>query len=223
MSDFQPLRIRAYLQSGVLSDGYLPIDGILYSHHVRNHWGAEEISLPNQSYMPPGKRLASLPHLPLKQINSHTKDWYYAASFAQWPAHTVMFQDAWSKRLDLGLVHLLDQKTKRVDPASGKYKGYRMPVFGRSALWVEWYVVGQQDAIEQLLTFVLFLGKKPAQGYGAVLRWEVQTWPEDWSVYGPQQQLMRAIPALNGSGLRYGLRPSYHNPQQQILCLLPQN
>jgi CRISPR type IV-associated protein Csf3 len=220
MPTFSPLRIRAYLQCPILCDGYLPIDGILYSVHVRAHWGAEEMSLPNASVAPPGRRFSDLPHLPLKQIQSHTREWYYAASWAQWPAHTVPIQDAWSKRLDLSIATgLLDPHTKRVDPASGKYKAYRMPVFGFAALSVTWYVMGVQQPLVDLLRFVPFLGKKTSQGYGAVLSWEVTPCENDWSVTGPQGALMRAVPAAHGP--RYAIRPPYHNPKQQVPCALP--
>ena len=41
---FKNLRIRAYLKTGVISDQYLPLDGVLYYHLVRREMGEETIT-----------------------------------------------------------------------------------------------------------------------------------------------------------------------------------
>ena len=203
---FEPLKIIAHLQTGIISDPYLPIDGILYYQAMRERLGEQTLTLPGQSYGGP------VDHgLPLKQINSHTRQWFYAASFAVWPAHTVEGTDYWNKRLDMSLIDLVDWQGKkaRFDVATGRYKSYHMPVFYRSALSVSWYVVGKKAEIERLLRMVTNLGKKSAQGWGAVNEWQVETFPEDWSVWDSTGRLMRAIPSNDSATPLYGLRPSY--------------
>ena len=49
MSEFKQLRIRAYLQTGVISDQFLPLDGILYYHLTRDMMGEKVISKPGES------------------------------------------------------------------------------------------------------------------------------------------------------------------------------
>ena len=78
---------------------------------------------------------------------------------------------------------LVDFQGKRgkVIIEQGRYKAYHMPVFYRVAEQVEWYCVGDKARIEALLSTVTHIGKKRAQGWGRVIRWEVEPWPKDWS------------------------------------------
>lgn len=64
------------------------------------------------------------------------------------------------------------------------------------------------------------LGKETGEGWGAVLRWEVETHPEDWSVHGHAGRLMRAVPDPLG-GTLYGIRPSYWSQRHQFRCKMP--
>jgi len=213
---FEPLKITAYLQCGIITDPFLPIDGVLYYQVMREQLGEQVVTLPGQSSGGP------IDHrLPLKQINSHSRQWFYAASFAVWPEHTVEGTDYWNKRLDMSLIDLVDWQGKkaRFEVASGRYKSYHLPVFYRSALSVSWYVVGEKAEIEWLLRTVTNLGKKTAQGWGAVNEWQLELAAEDWSVWSNTGRLMRAIPQENGA--LYGLRPSYWNPRHQFPCRLP--
>jgi len=217
---FTPLRIRARLQCGVVSDPYLPIDAVLYYQMCREKFGAQEYTRPGESTLPKGASLK----LPLK-IRSPKWDnraWYYAASFAQWPEYATEGTDYWNKRFDTSLAHLVDFRGRkaRVDPSAGRYKSYHMPIFYRHALYVDWYVLGIRDEIERLLSTCTNLGKKVSQGWGAVLRWQVEDWPDDWSIRSDTGRLMRALPTQE-NGTLYGTRPSYWNPRHQFLCELP--
>lgn len=218
--DHEPLRIRAYLQTGVISDAYLPLDAMLYHVVHREALGAQNLTVPGRSVSfedgGSGKRM------PFRRSHKNRRHWSYRCSFAQWPAHTVEAKDHWSCRFDAQFSDLVDFQGKRgkVSQASGRYKGYRMPVFYRHALYVEWYAVADRSEMERLLPFCTHLGKKYAQGWGAVLRWQVDAWPEDWSETGPGGRLMRAVYDPAGR-IRYGLRPSYWKPENQFPCRLP--
>lgn len=216
---FENIKITARLQCGVISDGFLPLDGILHYQVHREQLGEQTITLPGQSTGGPlGEQL------PFKKVNSFKRHdsrlWFYACSFAQWPEHAVEGKDYWNKRFDLSLVSLVEEgKAKRLDVAAGRYKSYHMPVFYRSALSVSWYAVGDRVEIEMLLSSVFNIGKKPAQGWGAVREWQVEPFEEDWSVWSSTGRLMRAIP--QAGGLVYGIRPSYWNPKHQFPCRMP--
>ncbi len=214
---FEPLQIRAYLQCGVISDTYLPIDAVLYYQVMRERLGEQEVTLSGQSYGGPISHT-----LPIKQVNSHTRQWFYAASFAQWPEEMVEGADHWNKRNDISLIDLVDWQGRkaRLDVSGGRYKSYHMPVYYRHALSISWYVVGNKVEIERLLRFVTHLGKKPAQGWGSVLQWEVEAIAEDWSIRSTTGKLMRAIPDPESPTV-YGLRPSYWLPKHQFPCRLP--
>jgi CRISPR type IV-associated protein Csf3 len=214
-----PLRVRAWLRSGVVADRFLPLDGILFYQAQRDRYGPADVSLPG-TYTGVEETI-----LPLSIARQGRPDWYYQCSWAQWPEHTVEGADHWNKRFDQSLAQYVDFQGKRgrILVGEGRYKAYRMPVFYRAALWVDWYCQGNQAGIEALLRCVTHIGKKGAQGWGRVIRWEVEPAPEDYSVWRGKT-LMRGVPADEAPGrevLRYGIRPSYWNPDNQWLLALP--
>jgi CRISPR type IV-associated protein Csf3 len=102
-----------------------------------------------------------------------------------------------------------------------------MPVFYRAALWVEWWCVGDQAMIEYLLSCVTNIGKKAAQGWGRVIRWEIESCEEDFSIWR-DGELMRGIPgddAMADGGVydfqHYGIRPSYWKSSNQMMLAMP--
>lgn len=214
---FQLLRIRAYLQTGVISDQFLPLDGIIYAQYVRDKIGERNFSLPLENSVPESQKI----DLPFRKANTKSECWFYKCSFAQWPQGTVEDQQTYSKRFDLkysGLVNFGNKKA-HVDNQRGAYKSYHIKVYYRHALYVEWYADGDKEALQHVLRFCTHLGKKTSQGWGAVLRWEITEWPEDWSIRGMGNRLMRSVPAERG--ILYGLRPSYWLPKHQYPCALP--
>lgn len=217
MSKGHPMRITASLRCAVQSDPYLPIDGILHAALLRETFGAEEVTIPGDMAQFGGGHTG----LPLKRIGLRQGEpWFYAASFAEWSEPRVDDRSFWVKRFDIGQSDLIDfgGRVGSVLVASGRYKGYNMPVFVRHALCVRWYAVGSIERVRELLGGVTHIGKKGAQGWGRVNGWEVEPWEHDWSVWRGQQ-LMRAIPAAGGT--LYGVRPPYWRASHQTPCRLP--
>jgi len=214
--DFRPLRIRAYLQAGVISDQFLPLDGIIYYHLVRQEMGEKIYSLPGESNIREGQNIT----LPFKKSGPKNDAWFYACSFAQWPASVIEDKTFYVKRFDLQYAGYIQDKKNRVDTSRGQYKAYHIDVYYRHALYAEWYALGLKPEIESLLRFCTHIGKKTAQGWGSVLRWEVTEWPEDWSIRGNGNRLMRPVP-VHGDGFLYGVRPSYWNQRHVFKCKMP--
>jgi len=211
---FEPLRITAHLRSAIVTDGYLPIDAILYYEAMRRTYGGEVISSRGgETYVEPVR-------LPIERIELAGRHWMYAASFAQW-YHSADGSDHWNKRFDAGLSELVDFDGRRgkVIVEQGRYKAYHMPVFYRTALAASWYVVGDREALSELVGEITHVGKKSSQGFGRLNCWQVDPWPQDWSLYGEQGQLMRAIP--QAGGVLYGIRPGYWQRSHQVPCKLP--
>lgn len=213
---FKQLRIRAYLQTGVISDQYMPLDGILYFQMVRDRFGEKAVSKPGESNIREGAGIT----LPIKKGGPRDNTWFYHCSFAQWPKETIEDQTFYVKRFDLEHTSMLSHETRRVRVNAGTYKACHVNVYYRHAGYVEWYCVGDPFKIEQLLKFCTHLGKKTAQGWGSVKEWEVMEWPEDWAIRGPGNRLMRAVP-VHGDGFLYGVRPSYWNPKHIFPCKMP--
>lgn len=219
VENFQSLRVRAHMQTGVISDPYLPIDGLLYLVACRQAIEAEHaMSKPGESHTRKGLGVV----LPMYKANTRNDSWFYKASFAQWPEHTIEDSQAYSKRVSLKYTDVIDfgNKKPKIETARGRYKSYYIKVYYRHCLWIDWFVKGDKEEIEKLLQHLTHIGKKTSQGWGAVKEWQVTPWPEDWTIRDGQGELMRAIPSRK-KGFLYGLRPSYWNPKHQFKVALP--
>lgn len=221
MAEHTTFRIRAYLQCGVISDPYLPLDALMYYlAHREALGGSPDVSLPGARISEGNPGADEL--MPFGCIHRNRLHWQWACSFAQWPERVVEDKDHWACRFDAQFSDLVDfgKRRGKVSQASGRYKAHRMPVFYRHALYVEWYARGDRTKLERLLPFATHLGKKASQGWGAILRWQVDDWPEDWSMYGPGGRLMR--PRYDASStVRYGIRPAYWLTANQFPVELP--
>jgi CRISPR type IV-associated protein Csf3 len=216
---FSPLKIRAYLQTPVISDKYLPLDSIIFNHFIRDIFGAKDITKPRQSIVAEysGK------NLPIQKRNMNEDEWYYACSFAVWSPDTTRDTIEYAKRFDTDFaVDYVDfgKKRAKVDTARGENKNYFIKEYTFNAPYVEWYCRGNKQQIETLLAFCTHIGKKSSQGFGAVLSWEVEETERDWYKNDNAGNLMRAVPSHKGTAV-YGIRPSYWHPRHQTKVLLP--
>jgi hypothetical protein len=213
-----PLRIAAWLQSPVLCDPYLPLDGAIFACQIREAFGPEQMTLPGEC-----AQRGAHPQPPFKRIRCSATQSYYSCSFARFAGPVAQGLDHWHKRPDWSAIDLVDFAGRRgvIVTKEGRYRSYRMPVFYLSARAVIWFALGDRGEIERLLPHLTALGKKREMGWGSVLRWEVDQWREDWSVRGPGRMLMRAVPSEAGSEL-YGIKPPYWSRHHQCRVLMPQ-
>lgn len=220
--NLEPLRVRAWLLCGVVSDKFLPLDGpLLYQSHRHDAGAGPDATLPGDY------TTTSISTLPLGIIHPGHKNWYYQCSWAQW-SHESEGRDYWNKRFDSVFADLIDFGGKRgnVIIGSGEHKAYHMPIFYRVARWVEWYCVGDMAEIKLFLSTLTHIGKKAVQGWGRVMHWEVEPWSEDWSVWR-DGQLMRGVPGEDAQTGRpynigvYGIRPSYWRKSNQMPLVMP--
>jgi len=221
---FEPLRITAYLRTGVISDRWLPLDAILLYQASRQRLG------PQRRTIPGGESEGKAVSMPLQIVHPGEPDWYYTCSWAQpQPWWIEEGRDYWNKRFDQSFAYLVDFGYRRgkVIIEKGRYKAYHMPVFYYAALRIEWYCIGDRTGIEELLSTVTHIGKKRSQGWGRVSRWEVESWPEDWSIWR-DGRLMRGIPVQDVCDSDkafhlqyYGVRPSYYRQANQLPLAMP--
>ena len=126
---YEKLKITAYPRCGIVTDEYLPFDGILFYVAMRQKYGGQLLTTPG--------RMADVTavDLPIEKrtING---EWLYAASFAQWES-SADGQGFWVKRFDRKQSDFVDFGNRRgkVIVEQGRYKAYRMPddgcLFGR--------------------------------------------------------------------------------------------
>jgi len=221
---FEPLRVTAYLRAGIVSDRWLPLDAILLYQASRMQYGVQVATLPG------GEAEKADVRMPLAIVHPSEPHWYYACSWAQpQPWWVAEGKDYWNKRFDAGFAYLVDFGGRRgkVIIEQGRYKAYHMPIFYYAALKVEWYCVGDRAGIKALLSTVRHIGKKRSQGWGAISRWGVEPWNEDWSVWR-DGKLARGVPMQDVLGVKksfrpmlYGVRPSYYRRQNQMPLAMP--
>lgn len=134
----------------------------------------------------------------------------------------------WHRRInDFDAAKYVDFNGRRgkINGASGLLKAYRIPQIIRIISDVTFYCTGEQNEIEKLLFEVTNIGKKAAQGYGAVKEWIVEPTREWTNKYG----IMRYKPfrgILPDDGQQYQIKvirtkPPYHLTAEAIPCLIP--
>ena len=179
--------------------------------------GEQLITKPGESSIREGAGL----YLPFKLAGDRDDNtWFYNCSFAQWSSDMVEDNSFKVKKLDFMEYQNYLNTDKKIAIASGKFKAYHIKIYYRHCSYVEWYCIGNPHDIANLLRFCTHIGKNPADGWGEVMKWEIVDWPEDWSIRGAGNKLMRAVP-WRDSHIRYGLRPSYWNQRHIFPCKMP--
>lgn len=226
---FRPLHVTAWLSTNVVSDEYLPLDGIIRDAAMFHHFGFKSFSLPGGEIENPNLPPRAMPLD--KRVRGNI--YYYACSFAYpqpwWITEGI---DHWNKRFDFNLSSLIDFNGKRgtVNVQSARYRAYHMPIYYRVTRKIEWFCFGEKDLIGKYLALVTHIGKKRSQGWGRVARWEVNDCQEDWSEM-KNGKPMRALPANSFPEehqfkvRHYAVRPPYytvgHFKPNQMLCVVP--
>ena len=221
----QPLKIQAIMQDGRLAgtESWFPLDSILAAEWMRRNY--PEAYYNASSHMLTNELIVA--DLPFERRGAGG-DWYWACSFnTEAPRHEYVMH--WHKRFDDQLEQYIDFRGKRgrVDTKSAKFKAYRMPMVIQLFDRLTWYAVGDLETVRDLCNAVTHIGKKSAQGLGAVDYWTVEPRPEDWSV-AAGDRLTRAVPLsdmpgdIAGRVSQYGIRPPYWHSSHQRICLMPE-
>lgn len=175
--------------------------------------------------------------LPLARCHTDTGQWHWAATCAIpiGPAATDHQRDVrpWTGRIDERICRQLVDHTPGTLPTHhGRWRHRIMPVIVTLCRAVTWRAVGDAARISDLLTPIAAIGKKRAQGEGAVLSWQVQ--PEsagdprsfahlhqDGTLGRPATAECVPTDVPNGGRGRAGLRPPYTHRSRQHDLLLP--
>lgn len=219
MSRFVNIKVRAHLQSEVITDGYCPLDAAIYYHFIREKFGVQHRTTPLKSDIAEYSGL----DLPILKCNTKHPFWFYACSFAQWSKDAKYSKQMKTRRFDnQNAMKYVDfgKTSGKVEIKKGAYKNYFINEYTISSPFVEWYLVANVEEFEQYLTFVKHIGKKSS---GAVAKWEIEPFEHDWSIRGYEDNRpMRTFPTLsNHNAPVYGVRPSYWHPRHKCNVFLP--
>lgn len=222
VANIQPLRIIATLADGRVAgnDPWFPLDALLAASWLKINV-PELIGTPITDF-----NNVIEADLPLKKLGDGD-DWYWACSFNR-GVKLGEYIKYYHKRFDDQLEQYLTPHAKKIDVQRGKFKAGRIPLTVMLFDRLIWYAVGDADAIRTLCSRVTHIGKKPSQGFGVVAEWQVEPWPEDWSIIDSAGNLTRAIPTAQPGTPPSGriehcpIRPPYWLVTRRRLCYIPE-
>lgn len=91
---------------------------------------------------------------------------------------------------------------------------------------LRWFAVGDGDRVSYLLKrHIGAIGKLAKTGSGRVMEWRVEEHAEDWSVSGPNGEVMRRLPARMFSEMpstEGSIRPPYHHRSRWVNTVTPE-
>jgi hypothetical protein len=196
---YQRLKITAHLKSNIILNDMMFLDGILYATKRKE----------NQDYyiMPrfTGKKENLNIRLPIKKkCNAYLASRAYYRQIKEYVdffRRRFLEVDAseWMKKKRV----YLDQKTT---------KNWNKPICVKclkdNKVW--WYVVGDKEEIQKLLNNVHYIGKECNQGFGRVVKWEIEPTNKKGS---------RVFPSKTGK-ITCGFRPPYSNLKNKARCII---
>lgn len=219
----RPLRVTATLETGQVAtiDGHLPLDSILAYAWIARH--RPELLWVNRAGTlgATGAEPLFQPPLPLER-REECGEWFWASSSAQ---YRRLAEDTtyWHKRFDaLAAARYVDFRRGRgrISTSSGPYKAHRTPLVYIVTPELTWYAMGEREAVASLLSGIVAIGKKRGSGYGQVVDWVVEDWPEDLSCRDGRGRPMRSVPCQDGPYLA-GVRPPSWHPANHVPCDRP--
>ena len=90
-----------------------------------------------------------------------------------------------------------------------------------------WSAEGDSEAVNRLLSGVVFIGKRRGSGFGEVSKWDIEKGSLD-GVAGPFGEPLRPVPLDMFSGDKSSLkadaawRPAYWRPENRAICYAPE-
>jgi hypothetical protein len=214
----EPFKVTCKLTDGRVNtaDGLLFLDSILYHAWFLKY--APKVITGEQQ-----EKEAGHFGLPLRQLPNNR----YAAScgfYKDYGTHIEYWnkRPAWDRRAEY-----LDAHGK-MNASAGTMRAYRMPQIIHLLSDIEFYGYGTVEKVQELLNYIPAVGKKPAEGWGTVKEWIIESWPEDWSTWG-KYGLMRPMPIEEDIGHDLSsyvirdcaIRPPAWKARNQMTCYVP--
>jgi len=199
--NYKRLKVTAYFKSNPILNGYTYLDGILAYAKLRREIGDDIFNLKEEDD-------------PIEVDIPVQKDGQVFLSSYAMMLEKKEYVNRWRKRLDV-VPATKYVKDKKVDTASGYYKNYDMPVAVQLTDRISWIIVGDKEEIEDLLKDIYYIGKKHAQGYGLIDRWEVVE---------TEEKGLRHFPVANvtkGETVEFtGFKPPYWHRKCIVTCAI---
>lgn len=227
-SSFEPLLVRAKLNNGLARfDPWSPALDSLLVYLILSEY--DKLS-PNPTIEDWERNKDFLiDKMPL-ELGFIGDDWYWKSS-SPITQEKGQYTDRYRKRWDYQEYALNWGKRKaKWETSQNAEKSYDLPLYCINATTLSWYVVGEKQELERLLSQCLYLGKKRSYGNGQVNAWEVIPTEKDYHLF-KDGKLMRPMPysliapfldlKVKYDLLHWGWKPPVFLPQNQALCAVP--
>lgn len=157
----------------------------------------------------------------------------YAASSPIVPKPGAETVEHINKRIATEAADLLVPSERKIVTTTNTWtKSYRLPLRVRAVPCVRWFCNGNRREILKLLRNIHGVGKKVADGYGRISKWEASEADDDYSLYARHDAgavLMRPLPdcpmlpkGLLGYRIDFGAcTPPYWHPERYTDILAP--
>lgn len=221
-----PIKITVHLKDGRLNsaDGIVMFDSILY-----HAWFAK--NCPEVLEGRGRLKYNGYIGLPLRQLPDNR--WAASKGVYSEIGQTVECMNRRPNFFNADKLQYLDMEKGIISDSVGLYRAYRIPNVIRTVKEGEitFWAMGHKSEVEELLSFIPALGKKPAAGYGIVDTWKVEDCEEDYSLWHPEYGLMRPVEVgseestrinLNGYPVMlYGVKPPYWKAENARWSYVP--
>ena len=217
----KPLKVTAFLRSGFSAafDWAIAIDSLIASQKCMQEIGFEQY-VENQST----GRTQTHDDLPIAK-ELWGDEWWYQVSRPYFDCKLVHTKHLHRRFNIQEFEQHSNSKTSKIETTKGAFKNARLAKSIFITPCITWFVNGDEEQIRSLLDNVTHIGANRGSGHGAVSRWQIE--PHDNL---DDCRLKRIVPVeyaeqhnIDGITLEWGIRPDYRLPENQFLCVIPEN
>ncbi|MCX7880841.1 MAG: hypothetical protein N2517_09305 [Ignavibacteria bacterium] len=170
---YEPLKIVFYLGAPIaLSHPWLHFDGIISHLSLRRLLKEDYYLLPAKFPMSRLTKDIKLPNLPIRFAGAIPQ-----ASISFFPHQRKAMEVIYKKLEDRWLGQI-----KKIYHGSGYFKDYAIKHIYFSATSVEFYVVGDYEGLQDIMSDLIALGDNTRLGWGKIREYHIERIPEDYSI-----------------------------------------
>ena len=176
---FANLKITAYMGNHTAVSEYIRLDCVLSAAK------AKEL-LKDEYYLNP--KTAGEKNLVIKTLSeflafdAESSIFHASCGIGDGREFATSFSKRWNAADD-EKVNFIGKGKKIIDISRGNFKSYHKATITRAYKEIVFYARGDKEIIENLLNkYIHYLGKKGSQGFGTVIRWEVEEIENDFSL-----------------------------------------
>ena len=203
--DFKRLEVKAKLKSPVYLNDDIYLDGLIQHEQLRYYLGPDFYNLTKKDSEKLNLNL-DLPILQSRGVFLASRGYY---------DDTCTFTAFFRKRFDtVRATKWIKTPKGKIRLSMGKFKQINMPMRLVSAKEIKWIVAGDKEEIQRLVNRIPSIGKKKAQGYGLVDRWEIKETKEKG------ERIFPVISKKQKGDRVSRYRPSYFLQSGKMLCYI---